>query len=563
MAIFSATSLALFMAVGVTSGTASTSEVDSQQMFLSQEIGEQNDQDAIEMLVSAVEVALGLEHRKFLQSRLPNLESHIVKLLPAVPKNEYGRVGPTGTRYLMHRFFVQGHGWYVKGIDPAGGAWNASSPIKALGDLVPAHVQALFEELLIARGFGLPELAVLAGTIEAAVRHEARELLRLAYDALLVPRNPGSWVTVEQADEIIDVHMSSFILGESLVASGKKKVTPRTVRRRLRKITSIYPGWPATQGWLRGVRKTAISESHHKLQFEDVAAVIDEVGDQYGAWQDRECFSLKKDMVKLEDGHARGCVRLSDFLNSGHWQFAESPEYLRSLGSFEESNPREPHVLVANYIMSTSNCVANSNFYRVCCRDMCGELHDSIATAVGAHVATPAQIAAAMDQPPSDILLQRLRDVASRSGGRVPLHGRLFAQWLHQLRPRSCPFPHLAGATKPQWIEAYEQASGHASTVEKDDIQTVLKRFYPNGIAPKANATGSANSLSCVPWRPQEELLMVEIPLEANSSAKCTGLVLVVAVISLLFGLIKTVRRVQFEASGAGKRAEGCESRVV
>merc|ERR1712087_285833 len=35
--------------------------------------------------------------------------------------------------------------------------------------------------------------------------------------------------------------------------------------------------------------------------------------------------------------------------------------------------------------------------------------------------------------------------IASAHGGSVPLHGRLFAQWLHYAFPRECPFPHKTG----------------------------------------------------------------------------------------------------------------------
>ena len=48
----------------------------------------------------------------------------------------------------------------------------------------------------------------------------------------------------------------------------------------------------------------------------------------------------------------------------------------------------------------------------------------------------------------SDPLRKQLEDIASASpGGKVPLHGRLFAQWLHYAFPQDCPFPHKAGAT--------------------------------------------------------------------------------------------------------------------
>merc|ERR1712048_1223009 len=42
----------------------------------------------------------------------------------------------------------------------------------------------------------------------------------------------------------------------------------------------------------------------------------------------------------------------------------------------------------------------------------------------------------------------QLHDIARASpGGLVPLHGRLFAQWLHYAFPRECPFPHRSGET--------------------------------------------------------------------------------------------------------------------
>ena len=36
-----------------------------------------------------------------------------------------------------------------------------------------------------------------------------------------------------------------------------------------------------------------------------------------------------------------------------------------------------------------------------------------------------------------------MEQVASHHGGKVPLHGRLFAQWLHHAFPRECPYPHV------------------------------------------------------------------------------------------------------------------------
>ena len=85
----------------------------------------------------------------------------------------------------------------------------------------------------------------------------------------------------------------------------------------------------------------------------------------------------------------------------------------------------------------------------------------------------------------SQALQTRLREVANLHGGRVPIHGRLFAQWMHHAFPREllggifvvcrqekegiprggtamirprCPYPHEFGTTSPQtpdeWMKA-------------------------------------------------------------------------------------------------------------
>merc|ERR1719510_1026378 len=46
-------------------------------------------------------------------------------------------------------------------------------------------------------------------------------------------------------------------------------------------------------------------------------------------------------------------------------------------------------------------------------------------------------------RPLSASLVAKLSGVAAHSGGTVPLHGRLFAQWLHFAFPHECPYPHV------------------------------------------------------------------------------------------------------------------------
>ena len=45
-------------------------------------------------------------------------------------------------------------------------------------------------------------------------------------------------------------------------------------------------------------------------------------------------------------------------------------------------------------------------------------------------------------------LVSQLHSIAKAHGGKVPIHGRLFAQWLHYVFPRDCSFPHKSGAAQ-------------------------------------------------------------------------------------------------------------------
>merc|ERR1719378_597320 len=46
---------------------------------------------------------------------------------------------------------------------------------------------------------------------------------------------------------------------------------------------------------------------------------------------------------------------------------------------------------------------------------------------------------------PTSALEEQLHKIAAMYQGKIPLHSRLFAQWLHYTFPRECPFPHKIG----------------------------------------------------------------------------------------------------------------------
>ena len=74
-----------------------------------------------------------------------------------------------------------------------------------------------------------------------------------------------------------------------------------------------------------------------------------------------------------------------------------------------------------------------------------------------------------LNQTVAPSLERRLSDIADHHGGMVPLHGRLFAQWLHHLHPHECPYPHMSGTTSPLRPEVFEQEMGLPAEASEED----------------------------------------------------------------------------------------------
>jgi hypothetical protein len=91
---------------------------------------------------------------------LHEIETDLKVTFKALPKNGRGAVEAPSVRYALHRFFIQRHGWMVKGLETGGGAWDADSPIGAMNAHVPREIRELFEDRLGNYGLNLHELAV-------------------------------------------------------------------------------------------------------------------------------------------------------------------------------------------------------------------------------------------------------------------------------------------------------------------------------------------------------------------------------------------------------------------
>jgi len=497
-------------------------------------------------LLEELEEVMGFDHRQSTEAIVESLEEALRPMFASLPKNSRGALRPSTVRYALHRLFVQRHGWQFVGLDSGGESWESVSPAMALRDRMPQDLHKLFEARLQEHGLNLHELAVLAATLENMVHAENDVRLQAVMNAFGKPLNGN--MNGSEATDVIDAYMSTFVLGVEL-----SELSPSLILEKASTASEQYPGWPDTTQFLRQVQES-VAPNASSFRFTEISDVLAQVGERYGRWQNRECHDLKQVLLKSEEHPNTGRIRLSDFyglaLHHDQWQFSESSAYLRQLGALDESDPSTVRVILANYILGPSNCLASSGYYAVCCIDEC-EIHlASLEQALGSKDASAADILKLVgaNQTVAPSLQLRLQEISEHHGGKVPIHGRLFAQWLHHLYPHECPYPHMSGTTKPLRGDQYE-AAGQVVGASMDEM-----RQHVDGASrkkPPMHQEGMCSSM----WSLEEEL----VDTASKSSEGVTsvrplqGLVFAAAVVSLVITLLKIASKVECEHLGVSK----------
>jgi len=467
-------------------------------------LGQKQSAGGITDMLAEIEKVAGKDHREVTENRATRLERALKPMFAAMPKDSDGRLDAAGVRYLLHRLFVQRHGWFVNGLDNGGGSWDSSSPTAVFAEHA-SEQQNLFEGHLQGQGFTLHQVAVFAATLETLVHGDHLDRLQAAYMALGMTKSET--LTDEEASEALRAYMVMYVMNTNITS-----VTRASYEKQAAEVHETYPTFRDTEDFVAGIRQRILEDTAdgERLSWETNLKVVEEVAERYGRWQAKECHTLKGMLLDMEQP-GTGRVRLQDFygqaLSNSSWQFVESVPYLRSMGALDDSNPEQLSVIIPNYINSPANCVASSKFYSVCCIDECEDLLGHLETKIAAPEATPEEIIAVVAGLPSDTvqaprsipdgLLQRLTDIAVHHDGKVPLHGRLFAQWMHHAYPRECQFPHISGTTNPLTQEAWVETTDTPIMAGEDDIRSILEA---------ATVAGASTDASALPWTHEEEL---------------------------------------------------------
>jgi hypothetical protein len=437
--------------------------------------------------------------------RITILETALKPMISAVPQEADGTLSHAVVRYVLHRFFVKRHGWFIRGLEPGSEPKNVSATaLKGVEEWVPSYLQSFLEQMSGGHGLSLREMAVFAATLEDLIHREAIERLKLAYTALGLSQK--RILNDVQASELIETYMIIYNLGGNFSVANAKEA-----EMQLDFFASNVKEWNATRVWLSNITSSVRkSLGRTYLDFEATSKIVEEIGEQFATFNVKDCAKLKNELLSVESKKP-GRVRLPEFYKKGLissvFEFNEKEDYLRDLGALDDSSPSQPHVIIPNYVSSRPNCLISSSFYVVCCRNECEDLMGSLEDKISAENAKPKEIIDIVSglssesvQAPRQLsatLTKRLQDIADLNGGEVPMHGRLFAQWMHHAFPRECPFPHLTGTINPQTPDEWMRDTNQTNTLSKEEMERHVNTS-------KVDESADHKEL---PWHHDEELL--------------------------------------------------------
>jgi len=535
---------------------ASLVVVANAKSFLQVEVSAKSIENALLSELSGIADAAQLD-------TLRGIEEELAPMYASLPKNSHGTLDSATVRYALHRYFMRKHGWYVNGLGPVSNISGQSMSSMILKERAPMFIQNIFEQRLQGKGLGHHDLAVFAATVTDLIHSEVIGSLTSIYEALELPtRGPLTHREYQMANQ---AYLLTYLSGGDVEFADQDELVVEE-----REWAERYLAWEDTSLWFADSmltyelsRQTRMNPFKQRKfhSFEDQVPFLQEVGHRLGTFQNLECHRLKDTLVDMEDV-GTGRVPLSRFYSNGlagKWEFTESVEYLRHIGALDDRDPTRMSVVIPNYIQSEANCLAGSSFYSVCCFDECESLMGQLERAIEGSLADPAHVAAAISSVSSDTVLAprnlsvglqtRLEEIAHLHGGTVPLHGRLFAQWMHHAYPRECRFPHVMGAenrmSPHEWMEAMDlevEASEEdmAVYVNYDEHSTMTDAL--KGVA--------------LPWSMTEELIAGHVGHKADARHPVMSLLRIAVAMSVLASFAMPMAWGSTVARGSEKRAE-------
>jgi len=403
------------------------------------------------------------------QAHIDSILSAVMPMWRTMPKTQ-NRIDRRHLRYVVHRYFMQRSSLMVRGFEPMRPMNDSSwGSVDILSQMVPAYVESVLESKhKTQQGFSLQDVVDMVLALDQLIFDSESTLIENVYASQGKPMQRT--LSYEGLKEVLEEYMIKWMV-DADPEDHAMLVADRALAAR------HLPRYYSLMKFVDGRIKTFDYERQHstsieghgrdawskRYSFEDAHKVVGGITRSFQSYWQSECSSMKEALMSM-DKHSTGRVPLAKFYSTAinvDWRFGESEGYLRELGALDESSSwMGAQVMIANYLQATSNCIVSTEHYLVCCQAECESLMGEIESAMQAPEALPeailnivrtmtSQTTLDHDEPAhlDGNMVEQLKKVAKSHGGMVPLHGRLFAQWLHYAFPHECPLPHKQGAT--------------------------------------------------------------------------------------------------------------------
>jgi hypothetical protein len=473
------------------------------------------------------------------------------RTLPKISDREH--IDRRSLRYLVHRYFMKTSSLSIRGFEPSRlvneSHWGVAD---ILSQMVPAFVESVLAAPHAKNtGFAITDAVHMVVMLEQLLLDSEGNLLGKVYRDQHKDDGLSKPLSYKGLKQILEQYMVEWMV-EGDEEDMKMLVSNRTLTE------EVVPHFEELMKFAEGRIDTLLytrQQKHPKnrgkdvwnvhFSFADAQEIVGGITQSFASYWQSECDAMKLSLVAM-DTHNTGRVPLSKFYNqaiSTDWRFGESEAYLRELGALDESSSQiGPQVIIPNYIQASSNCIIAAAHYLVCCASECENLMGEVELAIGAPTALPEELLPIVGNMTAETtvddddfpllegaLTEQLNSIAEMHDGKVPLHGRLFAQWLHYAFPRECPFPHKIGmvsaVTPAQYGEEYVATSSD------------MRRLASNATASDIPISVPKEELEWMSqWSPEEEFV-VDYSSELGMSWQRRLLLLASAILFLTFGL--------------------------
>eukprot|EP00933_Yihiella_yeosuensis_P017190 TRINITY_DN1442_c0_g1_i3.p1 TRINITY_DN1442_c0_g1~~TRINITY_DN1442_c0_g1_i3.p1 ORF type:complete len:706 (-),score=170.07 TRINITY_DN1442_c0_g1_i3:87-2204(-) len=443
-------------------------------------------------LISEIDFAMAGNHAELTEERLRRVEDDIWPLFNTLPQEGSG-LGLSSARYLLHQYFLRKHRWYVRGLNPAGDARKDQSIEEALRGHVAGQLLELLEKQVGKSGLGLRVLAVFVATLEHLIQGDEHERFKAAWKVHGL--QPDAKTDGRTLTSVLEVFVGHYLF-TSQESRGGYALTLEVAKKEVYQMQKSYDGW----GDIKNLIKDAVAKHAGSITLNNSISAADEILESFNQVSGALCGDLQRHMTDLPEG-STGRVPLSHLrIASGTSFFRERTEYLRELGALDETDAKNPRVLIPNYIHGPSNCDGTTSFYDLCCPNECEMKLERLEHALASNPEGDGAriIADKLGTELTAVQKQQLKEITRSESGHFFLHGKRFAQFLNEVLPGQCPRPRAEdfegqNDAVPDAHASFQKAALLKTWSMTDEEARMEVARFSNGSAPHSSFRLSTN----------------------------------------------------------------------